>query len=185
MMGKATNRKKQPRKTNPVDRILGPTEARLAHNDARRAGMAYRMIPMIETLLTTGQINQREFDALSYYRDQASRAEDDMAQEGTLSLSRVMGGSGSTGQGKIPAILMATPAILETARIERDLGSARELVRRVCVDDWSLSKWAVEQSGGRERYDGKGKLVAIVPIDTKAVERARLQLRYAAGAIVR
>lgn len=183
MMGKA--RRKKQKTASPVDRILGPTEARLAHNDAERMGLAYRMVPMIETLLRTKQITQREFDSLNYYRDQASRAEDDMAQEGTLAPSRIMGGSGGASAGKIPATMLATPALLETARIERDLGSLRELARKVCVDDWSLSRWAVEQTGGRERYDGKGKFIAIVPIDPKGVEVARLQLRYAARLIVR
>lgn len=178
-----TRRARKPKTVNPVDCIVGPTDARLAHNDARRIGMAWRITPVIETLLLTRQISQREFEALSYYRDQASRAEDDMAQESTLSPSRVMGGSGGPSGGKIPAILMATPAILKTARIERDLGSLRELTWRVCVCDWSLTRWAVETSGGRERYDA-GKLVAIVPLDPRAVARARLQLRYAARTIV-
>lgn len=180
-----TRRARKPKAVNPVDLIVGPTEARLAHNDARRAGMAWRITPMIETLLLTGQINRREYEALSYYRDQASRAEDDMAQESALSPSRVMGGSGGPFGSKIPAIMISTPAILETARIERGLGSLRELTWRVCVYDWSLTRWAIETSGGRERYDGAGKLVAIVPLDPKAVVRARLQLGHAAGMIVR
>ena len=74
-MGKrGKKRKDAPKRINPVEQILSPTERRLAHNDAQRMGVAYRIVPMIETLLTTKQINQREFDALSYYRDQACQA---------------------------------------------------------------------------------------------------------------
>lgn len=181
-MGKP-KRKKKP--ANPVDRFVRPTEAREAHNDFQSAGIAYRVVPVIATMLKSGQITQGQFDALNHYRDQASRAEDDCAQESTLAPARIMGGGGGSYGGKIPSILMATPAIIETARIERDLGSLQPLARAIAVDDWSLSRWCIEQHGGREKHDAKGVFVAMVPRGKDVVAVALLELKFAAGRIVR
>ena len=185
-MARGKGKRRQKLKSSVVDRILGPTEAREAHNDFYRAGIAFRMVPMIDTLLKAGTLTQAEYEALSHYRDQATRAEDDCAQEGTLSPSRVMGGSGGLSSGKIPAILLATPALLETARIERDLGALQPIARAIAVDDWSLSRWCIEQHGGRERYDGKGEFVAMVPnSERRVMGYARIELKMAARRIVR
>lgn len=160
---------------------------------------AYRRVPIIDTLrkqwlddhkLPKEQrrgISPEEHAALVYYRDQATKAEDDCAQEGTLSPSRVMGGvSGTCAAGYIPASLLATPAILETARIERDLGELRDIANAIAVRDLSLTQWCVEKHGGRERYDGKGRFIAIVPVNEKLhVGVARMELRMAAHRIVR
>lgn len=178
--------KRARRKVDTVAQFVRPTEAREAHNDFVSMGAAVRQVPVIETLLRTGKLTQAEFDVLNHYRDQASRAEDDWAQESTLAPSRVMGGGGGSFGSKIPVALMATPAMLETARIERDLGSLLPIARAIAVDDWSLSRWCIEQHGGRERYDDKGAFVAIVPVAEKRVmDIARLELRMAARRIVR
>lgn len=164
------------------------TQERRAHNEFRSAGMAKRVIPVIETLANSGWLTPAQFDALDYYRDQASRAEDDEAQQNTLSPERIMGGGGQATitSGPIPKVLIATPAILETSRIERDLGSLRDIARAIAVQDWTLTRWCIEKFGGRERYDAKGRFVAIVPVNEKRhVQLARLELRYAAGLITR
>lgn len=191
---KRKNVKRERNGHNVADRFIGPTPARAAHNDFERAGPAFRVRPAIDTYGPArddgkggnGLLTASEYDALAYYRDQATRAEDDVAQEGTLSPARIMGGSGGASGGQIPAILMATPAILETARIERDLGVLWEIARRIAVDDWSLSRWCISKHGGRERYDGKGRLVALVPNNERRVMGiARLELKMAARRIVR
>jgi hypothetical protein len=86
--------------------------------------------------------------------------------------------------------LRSTPAQIETSRIERDILGygqwALDLLRHVARDDKTLCSWCIETHGGRERYDGKGRLVAIVPVAERRVMReALLDLKYIAGAIVR
>ena len=186
----AKNRKKQRKakaKGNPsVNRFLRPTEAREAHNDFQSAGAAMRVKPVIESL--QGKLTAEQYDNLAYYRDQAHRAEDDMAQGSTLDPERIMGGvSGGSAGSKIPvSVLLATPAICETSRIERDLGQLWEIARAVAVEDMTLSRWCIAQHGGRERYDGKGKLVAVVPVAEKRVmAEALLELKAAANRITR
>lgn len=170
-----------------VSKFLRPTESREAHNDFAREGMSYRAVPVIETMLRAGQLTPAQFDNLMYYRDQAHRAQDDCAQDGTLSPERIMGGvSSSPGGGKIPAILLGTPAILECARIEREIGSLIDIARAVAVNDVTLTRWCIERHGGRERYNGKGEFVAMVPIAEKRVmAEALLELRFAAGRFCR
>ncbi len=182
------NRRNRTVKAVPFQAFVRPTAQREAHNDTHDAGAARRVTPVIDTLLEAGKLTQARYNALSHYRDQAHRAEDDMAQESPLSPDRIMGGvqSGSSGS-KVPVgILLATPAICEVAIIERDLGSLRGIARAIAVDDITLSKWCIACHGGRERYDAKGKLVAIVPNAEKRVtDQALLELRMAADRIAR
>lgn len=177
----ARRKRKQPQPTISAD---PPTEQRFAHNDFQRAGMAYRVVPVIETLRTTGRLTQREYDALAHYREQAHRAEDDMAEESTLSPARIMGGGGSPCGGKLPAgVILATPAIIETSRLERELGSLFHLARAVAVEDMTLTRWCIQQSGGIEKRR-EGKVVAIEPRDPKAINLAAVELRFAARRIM-
>lgn len=184
MSKKLRAKRKQPQPAVYAD---PPTKQRIAHNDFERAGMAYRCVPMIDTLLLTKRITHAEHQALEYYRDQAHRAEDDVAEQGTLSPEKIMGGGcGSAQQSYIPTMLIASPAIIETARIERDLGSLLDIARAIAVDDWSLSRWCINRHGGRERYDGKGMFLCMVPVAEKRVlDLARLELRMAARRISR
>jgi hypothetical protein len=56
----------------------------------------------------------------------------------------------------------------------------------VAVEDKSITQWCIEQFGGRERYDGNGKFIAIVPVgETKRVQMATMELRMAARRIVK
>ena len=170
-------------------RFLRPTDERMAHNDVESAGAAYRITPVIDTLYAAGKLSEAHYSALSYYRDQAHRAEDDCAQEGSLAPAKIMGGGGCaiTG-GQIPAGLRFTPAIAETGRIERDLGALLDIARAIAVDDMTLTRWCIQQHGGRERHDGKGRVVAMVPLNpgkVSVIELALTELRYAAGKIVR
>ena len=170
-----------------VERIL-PTAEREARNETVSVGMARRVTPVIDTLLARKVISFAEHAALDYYRSQASQAEDDAKLESTLAPRKVMGGGGTgvPAGGYTPAGLVFSPASFETARIERDLGSLREIARAIAVDDVSLSQWCIAKHGGRERYDGKGAFVAIVPVcEKRHMELARLELRFAARRIAR
>jgi hypothetical protein len=190
----ATKAKKKARKANAVvNQYLRPTEAREAHNDFQSAGMAMRVIPVIESMLLAGKLTRPQFNALDYYRDQAHRAEDDCAESSVLDAERIMGGGGGSCGGKIPARLLTTPALVETARLERDLGQLRDIARAVAVDDVTLDRWCIEKRGGMEVYrtvtakDGKPtqEFVGIIPRDPQALAVALLELRYAAGMIAR
>ncbi len=166
------------------DPFARPTAERMAHNDTEHAGAAVRIVPVIDTMLRANQLSRREYDALAYYREQAHRAEDDCAQSGTLAPERIMGGGGQPGGSRIPASLLFTPAIAETARIERDLGGLLDIARAVAVEDMTLTRWCIAKHGGRERLDGAGRFVAMVPVREKeTVGLARIELRNAAGRI--
>lgn len=188
----AKPKKRKNKAADVVARFVRPTEQREAVNDFQGAGAAVRVVPVIDTLLRSERITRAHWEALDYYRDQANRAEDDVAQ--TSSLGQEATG-GSVPGSRIPAVLLGTPAILETARLERCIAELKpagfdidllEIVRAVARDDKTLTQWCIAKYGGRERYDGKGAFVAIVPVAESRVMKNALQaLRYAAGGIVR
>lgn len=175
-MGKPKKRKKP-----EASQILGPTDEQMGKAVYRRANLAYKRTPIIDTLLDAGKLTFHQYAALAYYRNQAIRAEDDYARSSTLAPERVNGGGQSTGGG-LPIIF--TAAIAETGRIERDLGSLLDIARAIAVDDKSLTQWCIDKHGGRERYNGKGQFIAIVPIcERRHVANALMELKFAAGRI--
>lgn len=183
--GKAARKKESP---SNVTGLIGPTPERHGHVEIRSALMSHKITPVIDTLLRHEIITWAEHSALDYYRSQASQAEDDAKQESTLAPARVMGGGcgGIPAGGYTPVGLVFTAATAETARIERDLGQLRDIARAVAVNDVSLAQWCIAKHGGRERYDGSGEFVAIVPINEKRhMDLARMELRMAARRISR
>lgn len=179
--------KKKVKRTNGDGRI-SPTPEVMATGDFVSAGMAYKRTPVIETMLKRGQLTERQYAALGYYRDQASQAEDDAKRMSVMAPEKAMGGGGKGHPigGYIPVDYCDSPATLETARIERDLGILAPIANAIAVQDMSLSQWCIDQYGGRERYNGKGEFVAMVPnFEKRAMETAMLELKFAAGRIVR
>lgn len=171
-MGKSRAKKKA-----KVDDRIAPTPEQQKRADFHSAGMAYKRIPVIDTMLTRGQLSDKEHLALSYYRDQASLA-DRSPLKSCIDFT-VTGGSGH------PSAAL-TSAILETARLERDMLSCWRIARAVAVDDISLTEWCIRQYGGRERYGPKGNFIAIVPVREKnVVGEALRELKSAAGRIVK
>jgi hypothetical protein len=168
-------KRKAAKKPELLDNYLRPTPEREAHNDFRSDGMARRIVPVIDTLHDAGKLTEAEWSKLSYYRDQASIAERSPVKCGIdFSIK---------GEGHGPGVAIMS-AELETWRMERDMGPLWRIARAIAVDDLSLAQWCVKQHGGRERYDGKGKLVAIVPVAEVRVKRMALQdLRMAAHRI--
>lgn len=171
-MGKSRTKKKA-----KVDDRIAPTAEQQARSDFHSAGMAYKRIPVIDTMLTRGQLTDKEHLALSYYRDQASLA-DKSPIKSCIDFT-VTGGD----HGPSAAI---TSAILETARMERDMLSCWRIARAVAVDDISLTEWCIKQYGGRERYGPKGNFIAVVPVREKSViGLALMDLKHAARRIVK
>lgn len=156
-------------------RFLRPTGEREAHNDTISAGVARRIVPPIDTLYKRGKLTDAQFAALAYYRDQANLANRSPVKD-SCDFS-IGGGDGGPG-------VAITSAMLETSKMEHKLGSLCGIAQAVARDDWTLTRWCIEQHGGRERYDSKGRFVAMVPRREKEVMRDALRdLRKAAGKI--
>lgn len=170
-------RAKRKKKQDAVrDTRLGPTSEQARHASYVSAGMAHRRVPMIDQMLKRDQITHQEYAALAHYRDQASLAE-------SSPVKSCLDRSIRAGNGNGPSAAVIS-AMLETSRIERDLGSLLDIARAVAVDDKSLSQWCIDKHGGRERYNGSGEFVAMVPVNEKQhMAMARMELRMAARRI--
>jgi len=154
---------------------------------SRRIGSGYRRTPVIDTLSEYGIINDREHKALARYRDLASACDRSPLKDSVRKLMRVQGGSGD----HISARLIN--AQLETARIEREAGSLKDILRAVAVDDVSLTQWAIAQGGSVEKcrivtvkMDGqtRTKIKCRIEARAKALEIARLEIRMAAQRVI-
>ena len=171
-MGKTT-RKRKPK----IDDRMPPTAEQMARGEFHSAGMAYKRIPVIETMLTRGQITDKQYMALAYYRDQASLA-DRSPLKSCIDFS-------VTGGDSHPSAALAS-AMLETARIEREMGSVWHLARSVAVDDVSLTEWCCAHYGSMERYCIEtNRVISIVPLGKNSVKLALMDLKHAAGRIVK
>lgn len=173
------------RRVQVLDHIEQPTIEQIGafardgvmHFETSTTKAAYRRLPVIDRLHGAKVINDDEYSALAYYRDQAGLA--DRSPMRSCIDNSVRGGDHGPGA----AIMSAS---IETGRMERDMGTLWRIARAVAVDDWTLERWCVEQFGGRERYDGKGAFVAVVPVlEKQHMKRARIDLRAAAHRITR
>ncbi len=145
--------------------------------NGERMAKARRCRPPIDVLREVGSITEDEHIALSYYGDQCRMARRSPIKD-SLNQER---GSGEHGMSAA-----VVSAILAEARIDRDLGSLRDIAHAVAVDEVSLSQWCITKYGGRERRNGAGKFIAMVPVgEVKAMKLALLELRHAAGRIVK
>lgn len=159
----------EPRRSAPPSEQIGSFET---------AGMAYRRVPVIDTMLARGQLCDDEHRRLRHYRDQEALAG---ASPVRSCLDVGVGGGG----GDIPMTAAVLSAQLAVARIEKDLGSLSDIARAVAIDDLSLSQWCCRKHGSRERYDARGRFVAIVPVaESRVVPIAKTELRMAARRIL-
>ncbi len=182
MMARKQNNQRQPRAKPAKEKRIEPTPEQQAKGNFASAGMAYKRTAVIDELLEQEKIAGKHYAALSYYRQQAHRAQDDAATHSPSSPERMMAsGTGGAVTGTIPKGMLFTSAQNEVHRIERDLGALLEIARAVAVDDMTLTQWAIAESGGRERL--QGRMVVIVPRRRNAVKIALLELQFAAGRI--
>lgn len=169
-------------KPKPTPGANDPTPEQKTRNGFHGAGMAYRKIAVIDQLLNDSMITAKHHAALWYYRQQAHQAQDDAGEHSPSSPERMMSsGTGGAVTGTIPKGLLDTSAQREVYRIESDLGGLLEVTRAIAVDDLTLTQWAIETSGGREKRQGNG--IVIVPRSRKAVQFALLDIKFAAGRI--
>jgi hypothetical protein len=179
---------KNKRKRRVAIEVATPTDEQLGRGEYRRANHGhYRKVPVIDTMLERRQLTFQEYQRLAFYRDTILQSEEDEANESSLSPDKIMGGSSPSHPvgGYTPKNLIATPAMIAAARLDRDLGSLREIAREVVAGDKSLVRWCIDKFGGRERYDGNGRFIAIVPIsEKKVIAKAIQDIKFAAGRIV-
>lgn len=170
----AAKRKRKPK----IDDRMPPTVEQMAKGDFHSAGMAYKRVPVIDTMLERDQITPQEHQLLAYYRDQASLA-DASPLKSCIDFS-VTGGD----LGPSAAI---TSALLETARIERDMGQLWPLARAVAVDDVTIRQWCIDRHGSIEHYDTTGTtVISIAPIcEKRMVKLSIMELRMAARRIAK
>lgn len=119
-----------------------PTAERTNHNLFQSAGMANKVVPPIDTLLTKGTINQRQADALRRYGDVATAAERSEIK------CNIDFSVYETGEG-LPHF--GVRMNIELGYLERELGSLRDIAHAVCVMEKPLTTWAMEQGGSIAR----------------------------------
>ena len=102
-------RKRRVKRTNGDGRI-SPTPETMARAEFESAGMAYRRIAVIDTMLKRGQITERQHAALGYYRDTASTADDDAKRMSVMAPERPWEAVEATPEAVIsPSIIAIAP----------------------------------------------------------------------------
>ena len=142
---------KPKRKAKPAPQIIAPTDEQIPHFE--RALLAYKRVIAIARLRKAGTLSQRQYDALSRYRDIATAEDRSYTRD---SLDRALHGR-SNGLGLPPACLRSAH---ELRWLEGELGALRPIARAIAVDDLSVSQWAMLQAGAVQREkQGVGKKI--------------------------
>lgn len=183
-MGKATRTKRRTIETPTMD----ATPERLAKSDSllisasgdsyrERNAKVRRLRPPIDVMLDAGQLDMDRHDMLAWYAEQVAIGERSPVRD---SLNQERYG----GDAEPSAAIVS--AMLNVARIERDLGSLLDIARAIAVDEMTIGQWCIKKHGSRERLDSDGRFVCLVPVAEKRVTQiALLELRMAADRIVK
>ncbi len=143
----------------------------LATSATERAGLAYRRVPVIKTLLATGKLSQRQYDGLHRYADIANLA-DRSELRSCIDFSIKGNGDGLPHFG--------VRMNIELGRLERALGALQPLAHAVAVRELSLSQWAIQRAGSVMRSRDLGrKTVTWFEPPRKALDAAMLDIRMA------
>lgn len=157
------------KKVEPIQ-IETATPEQLDKGDFRRIGMHYRRVPVIETLYGECKLTSRQFNGLARYRDVAVAEERSPIEDSVGKLLRNCVGGG--GDGSDFALRIA----IELGRLERALGSLRDVARAIAVEDMTLSAWAMKRHGSHERI--RGNVVKFEP-SKAAFNEAWMDIRMA------
>lgn len=160
---------KRKKKPDPIQ-IETPLPEQEAKGDFRRIGMHYRRVPVIETLYGECKLTSRQFNGLARYRDVAVAEERSPIEDSVGKLLRNCVGGG--GDGSDFALRIA----IELGRLERALGSLRDVARAIAVEDMTLSAWAMQRHGSHERI--RGNVVKFEP-SKAAFNEAWMDIRMA------
>jgi hypothetical protein len=164
---KAQPRAKRAKKIKLVAAL--PTPEQIERHGVESAGMAVRLKATIKTLFETDRITTAEYVALNYYSEQANAAERSPIKS---NLDKTVSSGGDR------PISLVCPYKEATERMERQMLFASRTARAICVENYSLSAWAVNVFGGREH---KGR---IVPRKDWHVAELLTELKAAAKRIV-
>lgn len=181
-MARAKRKPPQPEITG-----IDATPERMAKGDAvivealrtgqERMTKARRLKPPIDVLRDTFKLCVRRHAMLAWYAEQVAIGERSPLKD---SLNQERYG----GDAEPSAAIVS--ALLNVGRIERDLGSLLPIARAIAIDEIDLNEWCIREHGGRERYDGKGRFICMVPnAESRVVPIALLELSMAADRIVK
>lgn len=140
---------KRKKKPEPIT-IIGPTPEQADKGTFQRLTMAYRRIPVIDTMSQQGKLTARQFNGLARYRDVAIAEERSLIEDSVGKMMRGALGGGEVG--KSPNMIRTAA---EMQRLEAALGNLRDIARAVAVDDVSVTQWAATKGG--TTVDGKPK----------------------------
>ena len=157
------------KKPEPIQ-IAQPTDEQWAHGEYRRVGMSFRRVPVIETLHADHKLTSRQFNGLARYRDLAIAEDRSLIED---SVGKMMRGAQGGGDGQS---LSALRVAIELGRLERALGSLRNVARAIAVEDQTISAWAMAQHGSIERT--RGNVVKFEPSKT-AFNEGWIEIRMA------
>lgn len=136
---------KRKKKTRRPIEFVRPTGERETYSEFRSAGPAVKVIEPIETLHSTGKLTARQFKGLARYADVASAAQ---RSEIKCNIDFSIPGNGEG----LPHFGVRMRSELEW--LENSLGPLKAIAFAVCVDLKSVSQWAMEQTGAKQRWRG-------------------------------
>jgi hypothetical protein len=139
---------KRKKRADPVP-IAEPTPEQFRKGAFSRNTMAYRRIPVIDTMAQTGKLTARQHYGLARYREVAIAEERSPMRD---SLDKALHGRAGATDG-----LGYIRTAYELQRLEGDLGALWPIARAVAVDDSTVSQWAASKGG--TNADGSPKRV--------------------------
>ena len=161
--------KRKPKRPDPIQ-IETATPEQQGKGEFRRIGMHYRRVPVIETLYAEHKLTSRQFNGLARYNDVAVAEESSPIEDSVGKLLRNCVGGGGDGSD------FALRITIELGRLERALGSLRDVARAIAVEDMTLSDWAMKRHGSHERI--RGNVVKFEP-SKAAFKEAWMDIRMA------
>lgn len=140
-----------------------------------RSGVAYRLVPVIDTMAQTGKLSARQHYGLARYRALAD--DRSLTKDSTEALLQ-------TGSGEPLGLPPGFAGMMvgkygwerSTAFLERELGMLYDIARAIAVDDVTVSRWAMDKGGAIERR--RGNVVWFEP-RRKALAIAMMDIRMA------
>lgn len=135
-----------------------PTPEAYQFGDFERAGAAYRRRPVIDALMERGVISARQYAAMGRYRDLFDLQDQSAVRDSCDKLVDPLRGGCGSAEARMDALIDGGWGL---AYLECELGSLVHIARAVIGRDTTLSQWAIEQGGAKERrVFVSGKLVA-------------------------
>lgn len=170
-MGKATKRKKKP----VADNVVTPTPEQFERGTFDRTTMAYRRVPVIDSMKEAGKLTIRQHYGLARYRDIATADERSPMRD---SLDKAL--HGRSGEQGLPPGALRTA--IELGRLEGALGSLCDIARAIAVEDVTVTQWAMRMAGARERTEtvkGGATVTYMAPRCPESAKIAMVEIQMA------